>query len=93
MKILANRKDRLLAELARGFRRGTCLLLDNEWLVKHGVTLTECYDLSEMVGNAIDATIQIRNLPRAVREATEHTYGVEVARSAAAMVPKSSRRC
>lgn len=55
MKVIKNRRDKLLAELAAGFRRGACLLLDRDWLCKHAVTLMECGDLSDAIADAIDA--------------------------------------
>ncbi len=35
--------------------RGTCLLLDPDWLCKHDVTLTECGRLSDWIASALRA--------------------------------------
>ena len=47
----------LKRELARGFRNGTCLLVDIDWLHKNDVTLAECGRLSDWIADALDTRI------------------------------------
>lgn len=59
---------RVKREVAHGFARGTCLLLDADWLRKNDVTLTECGRLSDwiaacLVTNLGDVAVKRRAAP------------------------------
>lgn len=58
---------RLKRELARGFKRHTCLLLDARWLTKNDVTLTECGRLSEWIGAALATNLDLNALLKDLR--------------------------
>ena len=50
---MTKRWRRLVIELEGGFARMTCLLNDTDWLVRNGVTLTECHRLSDEIRSAL----------------------------------------
>lgn len=58
---------RLKRELARGFRRGTDLLLDHHWLSKHDVTLTECGKLADWIAGCLSTNLDLNALLRDFR--------------------------
>lgn len=53
------RWTRLKRELARGFQRGTCRLLDRDWLFKNDVTLTESGRLADWIGQCLVASLEL----------------------------------
>lgn len=55
---------RLKRELARGFGRGTDLLLDADWLHKNDVTLTENGRLADWIAACLRSNLSINALLR-----------------------------
>ncbi len=55
---------RLKREIGNGFQRGTCLLLDAEWLRENDVTLTENDKLSQWIASCCRTNIAMNALLR-----------------------------